>query len=42
MNKKYRVTLTDEERQRLLALVSNGSTAARRISRELLDALRQR
>jgi transposase len=33
MNKKYRVTLTDEERQRLLALVSNGRTAARRITR---------
>lgn len=33
MNKKYRVTLTDEERQRLQALVSQGRAAARRITR---------
>jgi len=33
MNKKYLVTLTDEERQRLQALVSQGRAAARRITR---------
>jgi transposase len=33
MNKKYRVTLTDEERQRLQGLVSQGRAAARRITR---------
>jgi hypothetical protein len=33
MNKKYRVTLTDEERLRLQALVSQGRAAARRITR---------
>jgi transposase len=33
MNKKYLVTLTDEERQRLQTLVSQGRAAARRIAR---------
>ena len=33
MNKKYHVTLTDEERQRLLTLVGQGRAAARRITR---------
>jgi transposase len=33
MNKKYLVTLTDEERQRLQTLVGQGRTAARRITR---------
>jgi hypothetical protein len=33
MNKKYLVTLTDEERQRLQTLVSQGHAAARRITR---------
>jgi transposase len=33
MNKKYHVTLTDEQRQRLETLVSQGRAAARRITR---------
>jgi hypothetical protein len=33
MNKKYLVTLTDEERQRLQTLVGQGRAAARRITR---------
>jgi transposase len=33
MNKKYVVKLTDEERQRLETLVSQGKTAARKIQR---------
>lgn len=33
MNKKYIVTLSDEERQRLETLVSQGKTAARKIQR---------
>jgi hypothetical protein len=33
MNKKYVVKLTDEERQSLAVLVSQGKAAARKISR---------